>query len=71
MRTDADSEAAETQSWLQFALRCGYITQELFDGLDEIYEKISGGLVNMIANADQWCVPHNEMKEDNTEYEVT
>lgn len=25
--TDADSEAAETQSWLEFALRCGYITE--------------------------------------------
>ena len=41
--TDADSEAAETQSWLEFALRCGYITQEVFDELDAIYEKVSGG----------------------------
>lgn len=37
--TDADSEAAETQSWLEFALRCGYITQAGFDDLDAVYEK--------------------------------
>ena len=54
--TDADSEAAETQSWLEFALRCGYITQAVFDELDAAYEKVSGGLVNMMANADQWCI---------------
>jgi four helix bundle protein len=35
--TDADSEAAETQSWLEFALRCGYITQAVFDELDGVY----------------------------------
>ena len=41
--TDADSEAAETQSWLEFALRCGYTTQAVFDELDAVYEKVSGG----------------------------
>ena len=66
--TDADSEAAETQSWLEFALRCGYITQETFDELDSAYEKVSGGLVSMMANADQWCTPHNEVHEDLSEY---
>ena len=69
--TDADSEAAETQSWLSFALSCGYITREIFDELDGVYEKVSGGLVNMISNADQWCTPHNQVREDGVEYEVT
>jgi len=40
--TDADSEAAETQSWLEFALHCGYITPEIFNELDAVYEKVSG-----------------------------
>lgn len=66
--TDADSEAAETQSWLEFALRCGYITRDVFDELDDSYEKVSGGLVNMIANADQWCTSHNQVQEDGVEY---
>ena len=69
--TDADSEAAETQSWLEFALRCGYITEEIFNELDAIYEKVSGGLVNMMANAEQWCISSNQVREDGVEYEVT
>ena len=68
--TDADSEASETQSWLDFALKCGYITQQEFEKLDHIYEKVSGGLVTMMANADQWCIPQNKVKEDGTEYIV-
>lgn len=62
--TDADSDAAETQSWLEFALRCGYITQDVFDALDAVYEKVSGGLVNMMVNADQWCPSHRQVRED-------
>ena len=69
--TDADSEAAETQAWLEFALKCGYITQEVFDELDANYETVSGGLVNMISRANHWCVPHNELREDDIEYGLT
>ena len=69
--TDADSEAAETQSWLEFALRCGTITQAFFDELDAAYEKVSGGLVNMMANADQWCVSSSQVRGDGAEYGLT
>jgi four helix bundle protein len=69
--TDADSEAAETQSWLEFALRCDYITQAVFDELDTAYEKVSGGLVNMMAKADLWCLSNSQVREDGAEYEVT
>jgi four helix bundle protein len=68
--TDADSEAAETQAWLEFAMHCEYISQEDFDELDATYEKVSGGLVNMIDNAHQWCVSQNQVREDGVEYEV-
>lgn len=68
--TDADSEAAETQSWLEFALRCGYITQALFEELDLTYEKVSGGLVNMMDRADQWCISSSQVREDEVGYEV-
>jgi four helix bundle protein len=66
--TDADSESAETQSWLEFALRCGYINQEAFDELDRVYEKISGGLVNMMSHADQWCISIDHVNEEGFEY---
>ena len=66
--TDADSEAAETQSWLDFALQCGHVTQEDHEALNGTYEEISGGLVNMMADAGRWCTSHNEVQEDGDEY---
>ena len=55
--TDADAEAAETQNWIAFALRCGYITTEEHQKLWATYNQISGGLVNMINNPQTWCGP--------------
>jgi four helix bundle protein len=69
--TDADSEAAETQSWLDFAFQCGYITQDDHDELNTIYEQVSGGLVNMMANAGKWCTSHNEIRENVADYGLT
>ena len=66
--TDADSEAAETQSWLDFALKCGYITEHFHNELDQDYEKVSGGLVNMINGTDKWCFSKNNVREESTEY---
>ena len=40
--SDADAEAAETQVWLQPALKCGYLDQNFFDELDAVYDKILG-----------------------------
>ncbi|HOE15892.1 MAG TPA: four helix bundle protein [Syntrophorhabdaceae bacterium] len=35
--TDADSEAAETQSWLDFAFSCSYIKQNDYNELNAMY----------------------------------
>jgi four helix bundle protein len=43
--SDADTEAAETQVWLDFALRCGYLGQEDHGQLYGVYDAVSGGLV--------------------------
>lgn len=32
---------------------------------------VGGGLVNMMANAEQWCTSHSKVGEDNAEYEVS
>ncbi|HPR83372.1 MAG TPA: four helix bundle protein [Pontiellaceae bacterium] len=66
--TDADSEAAETQSWLEFALRCGYITKDQFVSLDAVYESINGGLVRMIDQSEQWCVFQPKVEEEGCDY---
>jgi len=58
--TDADAEAAETQNWLMFAHRCGYLKSPEFEQMWERYEKIAGGLVGMISHAREWCGPSGQ-----------
>lgn len=53
--TDAEQEAAETQTWLEFALKCRYINQETFNLLDEKYEHIFAMLITMERKAESFC----------------
>ena len=53
---DAESEAAETQVWISFAVQCGYLSQEVGQELHQTYDHISGKLVNMITNPDPWVL---------------
>ena len=57
--SDAESEAAETQVWLEFATRCGYLHPDratrLYQGNDEILRM----LVAMINRPQSWLIgPH-------------
>lgn len=47
---DAEAEAAETQTWIRFAVECGYLSKELGQELYQSYDHIIGKLVNMIIN---------------------
>jgi len=53
--TDAEQEAAETQTWLEFALACKYINQEMFKELDQKYEHVFAQLITMERKADSFC----------------
>ena len=53
--SDAAQEAAETQTWLEFALKCNYISEEIFKRLDERYEHIYAMLNTMGRKADTFC----------------
>lgn len=53
--TDAAQEAAETQTWLEFCLSCGYIDKDAFQRLDERCEHIFAMLVTMEKKADTFC----------------
>ncbi len=55
---DSESEAAETQVWLEFALRCGYIEEESFEELDERYDHVLSQLVRMVMNPDSWVIKY-------------
>jgi four helix bundle protein len=53
--SDAQQEAAETQTWLEFALKCKYINKETFKKLDEKYEHMFAMLVTMERKVDTFC----------------
>jgi four helix bundle protein len=54
--SDAETEAGETQTWLEFAVACGYLDREQGADLNETYEKIIGMLVTMINNPTNWTI---------------
>lgn len=53
---DAEAEAAETQVWLEFAVKCGYLETEVGRELYTIYDHILGKIVNMILHPEQWVI---------------
>lgn len=53
--TDAMGEANETQSWLDDALDCGYITAARHRELDAAWQSIGGMIANMIQKTDDFC----------------
>lgn len=53
---DAEAEATETQTWIEFAVRCNYITADTGRGLYQTYNNVIGKLVTMINQSDQWIL---------------
>ena len=53
--SDAAQEAAETQTWLNFALACKYIDEKTFKKLDDKFEHIFAMLFTMQQKADSFC----------------
>src|SRR5438045_1494133 len=45
---DAEGEAAETQTWIQFSVSCGYVSAAEARPLYSCYDEILGQLVSMI-----------------------
>ena len=53
---DAESEASETQVWLEIAHRCGYVADAKISELDAAYDQVISQLVTMAQNSDQWVI---------------
>ena len=53
--SDSDSEAAETEVWLDFAFNCQYIENNHYRELMDNYDHICRMLTNMMAKPMQWC----------------
>jgi len=52
----AESEAAETQVWLEFAVECGYLPREEARELYKGYAGIIATLVGMINHPETWVI---------------
>jgi len=53
--TDALGEATETQSWLDDAMDCGYITLAQHRECDAAWQSLGGMINNTIERADDFC----------------
>ncbi len=63
--SDAEAEAAETQVWLEMAVRCGYLSKETGKQLYNEYDLLLGTLVGMIQHKEKWTLT---LHEDNDIY---
>jgi four helix bundle protein len=54
--SDAETEACETEVWLEIAVRCGYLDAEKSERLNDRYEQIMGQLVRMIEEPEKWLI---------------
>ena len=53
---EAEGEAAETQVWLEYTVKCGYISREDGTRLHKKYDDILGKLINMGNNPEKWVL---------------
>lgn len=55
--SDAESEAGETQVWIEIANRCQYVNHETANRLDEKMDRLIKQIVHMIQHSDDWTIP--------------
>ena len=53
---DAETEAAETQVWVDFSVRCGYLQTSPAADIDVAYDRIIGQIIKIIEEADKWII---------------
>lgn len=68
--SDAEGEAGETMTWLDFAKDCRYLDENAHEQLRKAYRRIRGGLVKMMIAPEKWCGPSSLMKEADVEYRI-
>ena len=54
--SDSEAEAAETQTWIQFAVECNYLNRETGVQIYKEYDSILGMLVTMMNRPEVWCI---------------
>lgn len=54
--SDSECEAAETQVWLEFSVKCGYMGREEAAPLYQVYDQVLRTLVGMITHPETWVI---------------
>jgi four helix bundle protein len=54
---EVEGEAAETQVWLEFAVKCGCTERDIAANLYQTYHAILATLVGMITHPASWTLP--------------
>jgi len=54
--SDAECEAAETQIWVEFSRKCGYLTDDTSNEINAACDYVISCIVKMIQNADAWTL---------------
>lgn len=63
--SDSEAEAAETQTWIEFAVKCNYLDVEKGRELYGSYNQVLSGLVNMIKNPSPWLMQYSDKTSHN------
>ena len=53
---ESEGEAAETQGWLEYAVKCGYLNRNSSRLIHRTYDRILGKLVTMGNNPKRWIL---------------
>ena len=53
---ESEAEAAETQTWFQFAVGCDYLPRDIAAELYREYDALLAMLVDMITHASKWTL---------------
>ncbi|MGF1520169.1 MAG: four helix bundle protein [Nodosilinea sp.] len=54
--SDCVAEAAETQTWIAFAIKCQYLDAQTGQELTQSYDRIISTLISLIHNSKSWTL---------------
>lgn len=61
--SDSETEACETQVWLDFAIASKYLDPKIATDLHNAYDQIMGQIVKMIQETDKWLIRRKDEPE--------
>lgn len=57
---DSEAEAAETQTWIEFAVQCRYMDRQFGRELFKVYDEIIAMLLSIANNPTSWIMPSGQ-----------